>query len=295
MTRLSRIQRNCWVLSVPLLLGGVVYTTAVYGASLLVAQDQEPGGSGKHRVILPTEVQPGGGAGGSKPSFGGSGGGTGGMGGMGRPLVLIEWKKPQGEKPDWLIRGENAIRAREKIRRLLDHNGEGEFEQKEQFEFNNQPLSSVMSYISDRYGLSIQINERQLEQVNMNTEEPITLHATCTLRGALTRMFEPRDLDYIIHEDRIEITDRDSAIRGGAVLSYDLAHIATSNMEGDAIVSTIKKMVQPDAWLEGGGASCHLIGSVLLVKAAEGIHEEVRNLLAQLNAMRTDDAEKNSP
>ncbi len=215
--------------------------------------------------------------------------GGGGMGGMGGLPVLIEWVKPQGDKPDWLTRGENAIRAREKIRRLLDHEGEGEFEQKEQFEFNNQPLSSVMSYISDRYGLSIQINERQLEQVNMNTEEPITLHATCTLRGALTRMFEPRDLDYIIHEDRIEITDRDSAIRGGAVLSYDLAHIATSNKEGDAIVSTIKKMVQPDAWLEGGGASCHLIGSVLLVKADEGMHEDIERLLAQLNAMRADE------
>lgn len=43
-------------------------------------------------------------------------------------------------------------------------------------------------------------------------------------------------------------------------------------------------MVRPVAWDDqGGGASCQMIGSVLLVKASEGMHEEIERLLALLN------------
>ena len=43
-------------------------------------------------------------------------------------------------------------------------------------------------------------------------------------------------------------------------------------------------MVRPDAWDDQyGGASCQMIGSALLVKASEGMHEEIERLLALLN------------
>jgi hypothetical protein len=66
--------------------------------------------------------------------------------------------------------------------------------------------------------------------------------------------------------------------------------VASNSSEGVNIVNTIKKMVRPDAWdNQGGDASCHLIGSVLLVKASEGMHEEIERFLAQLNAVRPDE------
>jgi hypothetical protein len=62
--------------------------------------------------------------------------------------------------------------------------------------------------------------------------------------------------------------------------------VASNSSEGVNIVNTIKKMVRPDTWDDrGGNASCHLIGSVLLVKASERMHEEIERLLAQLNTV----------
>lgn len=207
--------------------------------------------------------------------------GGGGMGGMGGFPVVIEWRKPPGEKPDWLTRGENALRAREKMRRKLDQEGE--------FQFDNQPLSAVVTYISDQYGLEIHIDDRGLKEENWSEEEPmITLKTKGSLRGVLQRILYPLNLDYVIHEDCLEITAK---IRASyAVLAYNLTHVASNSLEGVEIVNTIKKMVQPDQWQEAGGiGACHLIGAVLLVKADEGMHEDIERLLAQLNVMRADE------
>lgn len=280
MTKLSRMQRNLWVWTVPLVLGMVVCGALVCGQSLLVAQEQEPGRDGKHRVILPTEVQPGDGAGASRPSFGGSGGGMGGMGGVGEPKVFIEWRKPQGEKPDWLIRGEKAIRAREKMRRLL--------EQEDDFMFNSQPLHSVVTSISERYGLEIHIDQKALEAENLTSEEPITIKTKGSLRSCLLRILDPLNLAYVVHEDYLEITAKKTS--SYAVRAYNITHVASNSLEGVEIVNTIKKMIQPDQWQEAGGVgACHLIGSALLVKVSEGMHEDIERLLAQLNVMRTDE------
>lgn len=95
-----------WVWSVPLLLSGVV-CGIVCGRSLLVAQELKPSFI-PPRVSPATEDQPGGGM----------------MGSMGGMSPTITWVKPEGEKPDWLTRGENALRARETMRRKLDQEGE---------------------------------------------------------------------------------------------------------------------------------------------------------------------------
>lgn len=250
MTRRSGLQRNRWVWSVPVLLVGVVYIAVVYGASLLVAQEQQP-------------VRP-----------------MGGMGGMGGITPEITWVKPQGEKPDWLVRGENALRAREKMRRKLDQEGE--------FSFDNQTIRDVVSSISDMYGFEIHLDNRGLEEENLTPEEPITIKTKGSLRSALQRILYPLGLDYVVHEDYLEITGGKSAPY--TVLAYNLAHIADNSSEGESIFSAIKSMVNLDEWGQGGGnASCHLIGSVLLVKASERAHEEIETVLAQLNTVGSDE------
>lgn len=208
--------------------------------------------------------------------------GTGDIGNAMTSRSVITWTKPQGEKPDWLIRGENAVRARETTRQKLDVS--------KQLEFQSQPLGTVLMYLADEYGLPIYINAKSLEEQQVSPEEPITLSATGSLRSILPRILHPLSLDYIVLEDGLEVVQGADAIRHGAVCSYNLAHVAYNSSDATSIVNTIERMVQPDQWdTKGGEATCVLIGSVLLVKASEGIHEEVRNLLAQLNAMQPEE------
>jgi hypothetical protein len=209
---------------------------------------------------------------------------TFGAGDMGNAMSrsVITWTKPQGEKPDWLIRGENAVRAREKTRQKLDVSKE--------FEFHSQPLATVLVYLADTYELPIYINAKSLEEQQVTPEEPITITATGSLRSVLPRILHPLSLDYIVLEDGLEVVQGADAIRQGAVCSYNLAHVTYNPSDATSIVNTIERMVQPDQWdTNGGQATCVLMGSVLLVKASEGMNEEVRNLLAQLNAMQPEE------
>lgn len=117
------------------------------------------------------------------------------MGSMGGMSPTITWVKPEGEKPDWLTRGEKSLRAREEMRRRLDK-GDGSIK-RENSNSTNQPLSSVVTFIY--------------------------------------------------------------------------------------------------AWDDqGGDASCHLIGSVLLVEASEGMHEEIERFLSLLNEKRPKDNKADS-
>ena len=198
--------------------------------------------------------------------------GPGGMG-MVEKAPVITWVKPEGGKPDWLVRGENAIRAREKIRLRLDVWAE--------IDFREDSLENALRGLLGTEEISVYFDRKGLELANHSSDEPISLQAQGTLRSLLARILHPLDLDYIVLEDGLRITRREEAIQHGSIKAYNLAYVVNDSSEGENILSTIETMIQPDQWYTAGGyASYNLIGSVLLIKASEGIHEEVQNLLA---------------
>ncbi|MBU6172546.1 MAG: hypothetical protein KGQ60_02010 [Planctomycetes bacterium] len=309
MTCLSILPRNGWVWSLPWLLGAMAYYVSTLDAqdqsSASIAPEQtnasntalgSEGGGGYGGFGYATGIGPGGmsgpdmGSGGIGGTGMGSGGmatgGMPGMGGMGmmgagwKPRVITTWVKPEGEKPDWLVRGEKAIRARENIRRRLDVFAE--------IDFREVSLEKALRELLGKEENSVYFDMKGLELANHSSVEPISLQAQGTLRGLLARILHPLDLDYIVLEDGLRITRREEAIRHGSIKAYNLAYVVNDSSEGESILSTIETMIQPDQWFTTGGyASYNLIGSVLLVKASEGIHEEVQNLLALVESAFT--------
>lgn len=304
MNCLSKLTCNDWVWSLPWLLGSMAYYVSTLDTQAqssgvpgqASASDTAPGsegglpggmgmGSGGMRLGVMGGggmggMGVGGGQGGFVPSGGGQGGG--GMGGMmggnigmgmGWKAPVITWVKPEGGKPDWLVRGENAIRAREKIRSRLDVWAE--------IDFREVSLENALKELLGKEEISVYFDMKGLELANHSSDEPISLQAQGTLRSLLARILDPLDLDYIVLEDGLRITRREEAIRHGSIKAYNLAYVVKDSSEGENILSTIETMIQPDQWYTAGGdASYSLIGSVLLIKASEGIHEDVQNLLA---------------
>lgn len=299
MNRLWTSLRNRWIWSLPLVLAA-----SNYSALSLAAQGETTVTDEFGDVVVtpaPEGTPPAERFGaGTPPLFGGGGGmGGGGMGGMGGGGMggmgggggfgymsppVVAWIKPEGEKPDWLVRGEKAVGAQEEIRAKLNKLAE--------YQFEALSLDEVCKTIAAEHGIQIDIDAAGLEELGMTADLPITLSGNGSLRSLLHRMLEDMDLSYLVHEDGLEITTSDKAIRCGRVRAYNLAYVANDSSLGVSILSAIEGMVQPDAWRSNGGeASCDLIGSVLLVKASERMHEEIQNVLAQLNAFRADDEE----
>lgn len=88
-----------------------------------------------------------------------------------------------------------------KIYRALNERGE--------VSFNAQPLSAVMKFFKDSYGIPIVIDDKALEAENITPDEPITLELPAvSFRSALKLILEPLQLTYVIEDEVMRITSK---------------------------------------------------------------------------------------
>ena len=215
--------------------------------------------------------------------MGGMGGGMGqggmgmGMGGMGPqiPFVppegpLVTWSKPQGEPPQWLITGNNALQANESVRRNLERQSECEFVQ--------TPLDQAVLAILDSAKVPYAINTVELESAGHSPESPVSLTGKGPARELLRRLLSSLDLGYIVREDHIEITSQDDMRNRPVLRTYDLAHVMPDNRGVNELLTCIQSTIEPEYW-ESGDSVLSPLGSLLVVRATEDVHHEISKLL----------------
>jgi hypothetical protein len=316
MTTLLRLLRNRFVWSLPVLLGAVAY-----GAALMVAQERNsPGAPSQPKSdathvggyiypqIVPNRSEAGGSAAytlppnsavsapqagyvipptgynyttaaGSLPQgypYGSSGWSHPGGLTTASTAQTYKWVKAEGKKPDWLIRGESAIRARETTRRRLDAAVERDYKDTELSEALGDLLGEIPFYVESK----------NLEKRNNPIQEQVlSLKAKGTIRSLLSRMLPPLDLDYVVLEDGLMITDAKTAESHGALISYNLSHVANDYAEALNALQTMQVMVGPKlSPSQRSEPWCAFFSPVLFVNAPERVHLEVENALAQIAA-----------
>lgn len=237
---------------------------------------------------------PGGMMGGMDGGMGGMGGGMGGLGGGGfgggiagegmmgmapgmgsmssynGPLVV--WSKPQGEKPQWLVTGNNAIQANEELRRNL--------EAANTCEFQEVPLHVAVAELLEKAKVSYAINNQDLESAGHSPDIAVTLNGKGPTRELLRRLLAPLDLGYIVREDYIEITSMDTVDNDPVLRTYDLAHVMPNNQGLTELLLCIQTTIEPNVWTNNGGdAAISQLGSLLVIRAPENVQHEISKLL----------------
>lgn len=212
---------------------------------------------------------------------GGMMGGMGGMGGMmmvpipqAQPLVI--WNKPE-VSPKWLERGRESMRKFEETRDSLEQEWKADYAQ--------MPLSAVVKNINEETKVTLELNLEELENAGQSPESPVTLEANGPLRLVLKRMLEPLGCDYIVQEGYLEITSIDDARVLTNLRTYDLTTILPNNSHSDDLMRVIENSISPDKW-ESGDASMAIFGSVMVVRASEGIQLEIEQLLSSLTDVK---------
>ena len=227
------------------------------------------------------------GSGGGGGGMMGSGsGGPGGLGGLGMGVIggsgmpggmsmqppdpLVIWEKPQGDAPQWLVTGNNALQANESLRRSLEF--------KSDCDFVEVPLQQAIAELLDKTNVSYSINKQELESAGHAPDIAVSLSGRGPTRELLRRLLSPLDLGYIVREDYIEITSFD-AVQGEPVLrTYDLAHVMPNNQGVKELLLCIQTTIEPHMW-EQGDTTLSTLGSLLVVRAPENVHHEISKLL----------------
>ena len=191
----------------------------------------------------------------------------------------VKWSKPEGEEPQWLVRGKQAIQAEDVVRRSLRLELE--------MTLADAPLSKALEEMLRPADIAYTVDAESENQ-------PVTIEIRGLVRDGLSRVLRPLGLDYVVRPDRLEIVEVGKS--HGSVRTYNLAYVVSNSDDMETVTKMVERMVEPYAWQEGGGQGILMgIGSVLVVSTTEMVHEEVEVLLGKLEAMPLRTSALNDP
>jgi hypothetical protein len=200
--------------------------------------------------------------------------------------LTTPWQRPDGnEMPVWLAGGQASMTAMDDNRAQLAN--------EIQYEFISTPLEQVAEYLTDNTGTLFELNLVELDLMGIAPDTPVTIQGSSSIRELLRRTLEPHVLTYRVTESTIEITSEDAAHRQPSLRCYDLAYILPNASHTDSLVNTIQQSIDPDYWLSAGGtASITVVGSMMVVSAADTTHQQLEILLINLSRMNPKNAEQ---
>ena len=157
---------------------------------------------------------------------------------------------------------------------------------KRDIHFVDAELRAVVAWLSTQYNVPIFINTRELDDVGIGLDVPITLPRLqkLSLRSALRLVLQQLDLVFIVRDEGIVVTTPEDAEAKLRVRIYPVPELLSAlNDNGDTLIELTTSTVAPMTWDEvGGPGSIMMCGSNLVVSQTDYSHGEVESLLDEL-------------
>lgn len=150
--------------------------------------------------------------------------------------------------------------------------------------FVDMPLKDAISFLEASHEIPIRIDAAALEAVGTTGDTLVTLTDNQnSLSNVLDLLLEPFELDYIIKNDVMTITNKSTANRFDEVRIYDTSRI--SNMESSDLIQMIREIF-PEAAKDRDKSSGMVAqgNNRLIVRHPRRIHEKIVDLLNKLEA-----------
>lgn len=159
-------------------------------------------------------------------------------------------------------------------------------------DFQDQPLTDVISFLSDFHHIPILLDIEALSESGVATDTPMTRTLTgVPLESALNIMLAPLKLDYVIANDVMTITTDKQASATMDARVYDLARLPS--LEPKALSAIIMAVTKPDAWTEKGGPGSLVLGTdFVMINQNQRTHRKIVSLLTQLERQAKEAAKR---
>ena len=167
------------------------------------------------------------------------------------------------------------------------------------FNFTEEPLQSVVDYLSERHKIEIVIDDSALDDASIGTDEPVTFNVSgISLRSGLDLILRNLDLTWAIDSEVLLITTPDQADYYLTTKTYDVGDLVVRKEQDgrlyedyDALIEAITSTVALNTWEEfTGGPGCiegaaFGFSKVLVVRQTYQVHLEIARLLDAIRAM----------
>jgi len=184
----------------------------------------------------------------------------------------------------------------EKIRAALDEDT--------YLEFIETPLEQVVDFLKEQHAIPIEMDVRALDDVGIGTDVLITRNSKgISLRSALQLLLDDLELTYIIKHEVLMITTTEAADAHVETHVYSLHRLG--DIDSEAFAKVIQNTIRPDTWRTGASsdetsssnagksqkkprlATVEAMPGCLVIKQSQHAHEEVMDLLMQLERLGT--------
>jgi hypothetical protein len=191
--------------------------------------------------------------------------------------------------PDWLEKSKRrstANKLTEKERTILEG-----LRKPTSVDYNNEPFSAVINYLSKVVGQPIVVDKMALEEVNVTYDTPITLQypKPVSVRTALKRILSDLNLTYVIRNETIEVTSITRAREMLTTRTYYIGDLVgvynpflTPGLNQQLMVqnvltlmNSIVAQVDPSSWAVNGGLgtiSFNPVTMTIIVRQTAELH-----------------------
>ncbi|MCH2183352.1 MAG: permease prefix domain 1-containing protein [Mariniblastus sp.] len=153
--------------------------------------------------------------------------------------------------------------------------------------FDEVPFREVRQLLAEQLGVNVFLDE-SAEHDSLVDDEPVTFQATrLPGRDALKLMLKRYNATYVVQRGVLSVISLDVATSPEyfrrKIFNCDGIFASDQGCGEDELIALIKKVVEPENWLEtNGDASATVVGDLLVVLATESMLDQVGDLLRDL-------------
>ena len=150
-------------------------------------------------------------------------------------------------------------------------------------DFVETPLMEVAAFLEDLHQIQIEVDANVLDSSGVPTDTPVSCSLTnVSLHAVLRQILEPLDLTYLIDNEVLMITTRDTAQSHPEVRVYNVDGLATEKSIDD-LIKVITSTCSPESWKATGGlGQIEKFQGRLVVRQSGEVQWEISRLLADL-------------
>ncbi len=156
-----------------------------------------------------------------------------------------------------------------------------------EWDFDEVPFRDVRKLLAEQLGVNVFLDE-SAEHDSLVDDEPVTFQAArLPGRDALKLMLKRYNATYVVQRGVLSVISMDVATGPDyfrrKIFNCDGIFASDRGCGEDELIALIKKVVEPENWLEtNGDASATVVGDLLVVLATESMLDQVGDLLRDL-------------
>ncbi len=168
---------------------------------------------------------------------------------------------------------------------------EAALQKKVNADFDNAELAKAVEALAKQAGVSIRLDEEQLDNYGLAADTPVSLRADgISLGAALNHLLRPLELAWLAQDQSLVVTTREYIDENLVSRIYNvrdlLADDGATMLDETSLVELIQTVVAPETWAESGGpGTISPFRKMLLVSQSHSTHARIDGLIAGLRRL----------